>query len=221
MSMLYVDQVASYFRTLCDEDDETWQNAAAVQAALELGEDEYRGIVTLNHPMLMEAEQELTVAGRNYNLATGAIKLLGATASPRMSALLKVARISSASQYPPDFYFKPGKSLDHIHQVTEHYLLKGQSLWFGEDMTGLIRVHFVPVSTVDWSKQTSGNNEYIDDLVEYHDLIALLAHKQYSLRDEAVNTELDLLLQRRRTAFEAHLFMRCQEAALHMGVETW
>ena len=223
MTMLYVDQVASYFRQVCDEDDETWQDATVLALTLGVGEAEFRRIVTQIAPDIFGAEQELTVAGRSYNLATAAVKMLGAdaAAATRLSSLLKVARISTAGQDPPDYYFKPATSLDALHQTTERYLLKGQALWFSDDMTGLVRLHYVPVSPVDRTKQTSGDNEYISDLVEYHDVIALLSHKQYSLRDEAPNPELEQLLARRLGSLEMYLRLRCQEAGLAFGEEPW
>ena len=222
MALTHVEDVADAYRLYVDEDDDTWLSEAHVATALSIGEDEFWGLVSTVDPHYRQARQEITVSGRSYDLAAGAIKLLGASANPRMSRLLKVAAIGSAGQYPPDYFFRGAATENEFHQTADRYMLNGTTLYFNKDINGLVRLHYTPVSTVDWTKQTAGDNEWISDLVEYHDLIALLAVAQYSVRDLSSNAEVDRLLARRKFALETYLRCgRAQEMTNHVAAETY
>tara|TARA_R110000751_G_scaffold63444_3_gene130898 strand:- start:913 stop:1218 length:306 start_codon:yes stop_codon:yes gene_type:complete len=72
-------------------------------------------------------------------------------------------------------------------------MLIGTKLQLSGNRTGKVMVEYVPQSDINWSAPTS----FIDDLTMFHDVIALLAYKQYAIRDGAINQPLMLQLSTR------------------------
>ena len=93
-----------------------------------------------------------------------------------------------------------------MDRLSQRYILGGTVLRFSESQSGeTVRIEYVPVSAVDWTRLTAGDNEFVDDFDAFHDLIALYAYKQYSIRDGAPNPELDGQLARREVELELYL----------------
>ena len=64
----------------------------------------------------------------------------------------------------------------------------GDILW-----TGKVLVEYVPEADINWQAAS----DFIDDLTMFHDVIALLAYKQYAIRDGAINQPLMMQLATR------------------------
>ena len=205
-TLLYVRNVTSLFRAYTDEPDLSFLTSADTQTYLEIGYNEFRQKVTSLAPATYAVDVTITPSGTTYNLATGAVKILGSSpTSARMSRLLS---IRNATPDIDPFIWTGASSKRALQTTYRGYYLEGQLLHFSADTTAPLKVQYVPESTVDWTNSASHENEYIDDLVEFHDIIALLAYKQYAIRDSSTSEQIQRQLSMRMRDLESTLLRR-------------
>lgn len=221
---MYVENVYERFKRYIDEPDQTFVSDAIAQDFLALGYDEFRAIVESIDPYFYATGADLTLSGQQeYDLAMGSVAILGPNVNrPRMSRLLEVLSVNGNGVYP----WTQVSSSRAVRRGERTVQLAGTFLSFSEVVTGTIRLIYSPVSSVDWSKTTAGDNEFIDDLTQFHDVIALLAYEQYAVQDGARNDGIDKLLFRRRAALEDYLQKRAVESTqfvhrIEDGTEGW
>jgi len=207
---MYVEDVYNRFKRYIDEPDQTFVSDAVAQDFLSIGYDEFRAIVESIDPYFYATGVELTLSNQQgYDLATGPDTILGASPNhPRMSRLLEVLSIDGNGVYPWA-QVPSGRARRRGERTVQ---LAGTVLAFSEVVTGTILLIYSPVPNVDWSKTAAGDNEFIDDLTQFHDIIALLAYEQYAVQDGAQNQGIDKLLARRRAALEDYLQKRAVES---------
>lgn len=188
---MYVDEVAATFREYVDENDESWMDAAAVARYLRMAYDDFRKLVGQYDQTVYQFVVDLTLAGvSEYDLgaAASAVRLLGNPAGGLTGARLeRIIEILTKSTPGPAYAQMPWvgvKSLTELSNgVFNTYLFSGTKLTFAYDHTADLRMVYRGIPSVDWTKQTAGQNERIDDLETHHELIALLACKRYFVRD--------------------------------------
>ena len=207
---MFVDGIGDLFRLYCDEDDETFLAAAQVTSALTVGYDQFRRQIVQTDPYSYAARVSISPTSDFYDLADAAnpTRILGASLAPagtrRLYQLLKVVNVDTAGAV--NWYYRGAGSFEEMDRLSQRYILSGTVLRFSEDQSGeTVRIEYVPVSAVDWTQLTAGDNEFVDDFDAFHDLIALYAYKQYSIRDGAPNPELDGQLKRRELELELYL----------------
>jgi hypothetical protein len=206
LSLQYVTGVSSLFRSYCDEPDTTFLTTPDVTQYLELGYNEFREYVSSVAPNTYAIEVTISPTGTSYDLATGAVKLLGATpTTTRMVSLLSV-KSRSSSDDPNASIWSGVSSKRALQTASRGYYLENTTLYFSAQPTGALALYYIPESAVNWAN-TAGN-EWIDDLVQFHDLIALMAYKQYAIRDGAVNEPLVQQMRQRMVALETHIARR-------------
>jgi hypothetical protein len=206
--LLYVVDVTSLFRAYTDEPDLSFLTSADTQTYLEMGYNEFRQKVTSLAPATYAIDVTITPSGTSYNLATGAVKILGANV---LAGDARLARLLSIRNATPDIdpFMWTGVSSKRALQTTYRgYYLEGQLLHFSADTTAPLKIQYVPESKVDWSVNAAGTTEYIDDLVEFHDIIALLAYKQYAIRDSSTSEQIQRQLSMRMRDLESTLLRR-------------
>ena len=121
-----------------------------------------------------------------------------------------------------------------ISNDNNRYCIINKKLFFKYNSSGTYRLWYVPAddfitglagSGVDWTTGiTAGSDVFIDDLHPYHDLIALLAYKQYAIRDGAVSPIIDAQIRDRTKALEDYITQGINLAAnqvVHVQNETW
>jgi hypothetical protein len=80
----------------------------------------------------------------------------------------------------------------------QRYWLDGKILRFSVPVSGQIQIWYLPTQTVNWlSAITSTTQVHVDDLAQFHDIIALLAAEQYYIQQAQPNQMLELQLRRR------------------------
>jgi hypothetical protein len=203
-TLLFVENVADYFRNLIDEPSKTFVDDAIIQSWLAIGADNYYQFITDQNPERFAAQHTATLANaREYDL-TGI--LLGAAAPNRMLQLLRVVRVDASGKI--NQHFQGCNNIDQLDTQEfgiVRYTMQNTKLLFSADITGSIRLDYIPVSTVDWTKTASGDSEFIDDLIPFHDLIALYAAMQYFAADNQPNPMIERLLVARQKAFANHI----------------
>ena len=205
-TLLYVDNVTSLFRAYTDEPDLSFLTSADTQTYLEIGYNEFRQKVTSLAPATYAVDVTITPSGTTYNLATGAVKILGS--APTSARMVRLLSVRNATPDIDPFMWTGVSSKRALQTTYRGYYLEGQLLHLSADTTAPLKVQYVPESAVDWTKTTAGDNEYIDDLVEFHDIIALLAYKQYAIRDSSTSEQIQRQLSMRMRDLESTLLRR-------------
>lgn len=198
---MYVREIASLFRKLVDEQDTSWLTASDVALYLKQGYEEFRRHVTASDRAIYEQHATLAVPSptQMVPLSTGTVKLLGSSVSAGKQRLIRLFEVfpSDANGIPTGSYTaaRTGKEVLGFTPSTASplYYLTGVDLMFSVPISGYITLSYYGESLVDWTKQASGDNEWVDDLTPFHDLIAMYAAKLYSARDGGQNPMLQSL----------------------------
>jgi len=208
--LLYVYQVADLFRSYMDEDDKTFVDDADDLAYwLQMGHNEYRDILSQCDTELFSTFTDITVAATTYDLAGGAVKLAGPPTGAgfvrTLQRLIKVESVNAAGEHTG--WWDPAQSLEELYQRADVFLLKRNLLYFNPAPTGTIRLHYIPVSGTEpavpgtspspnWTHVTLPGGgvtaeDWIDDEVDKHDLIAILAYRQYAIKNGLPHAEVE------------------------------
>jgi len=201
-----VDEVGALLTSYCDEDDTTFLTSGNVQTYLEIAYRRFRAVVQRHDPYFYATRVNISVANADsYDLGTGAVILLGSgvLTGARLVHLVGVERVDASGNWAYDY--KPAADFDELRLLDNGYLLRGSVLHFSLRQTATVRLVYVPAPAVDWSKLSSSDTEFIDDLEPYHDLIALYAYAHYAIRDGAGNPQVDALLARREAELIRYL----------------
>jgi len=201
----YVEDVALYFRELTDEPDQGFMTDAVAQTWLQIGYDHYYQYMVNADPERFIATHLMTLADvRTYSLSG---ILLGAAAPNRLYQLVRVVNINTATGQIGTYMYPVSsrEELDSIERSFNMVLLSAEALFFSANQSGDYRIDYVPVSQVDWTQTTVGDNEWIDDLIPFHDMIALYAALQYFASAGYSNPLVEQLIVVRQQAYKAHL----------------
>jgi len=220
-------EIKQLFRDFTDEADTTFITAANVELYCQIGYDQFRRKVSEYDPFFYTQTFTFDVSSGNVNLSTqapveeAAVFLLGSGATPtaphgKMSQLIRVGSLTTGNRLP-DYWLEGASSEDELINTVRGYLLKGQILNFSEEsLSATVRVDYVPVQNIvgGWAAAAA----FVDDLSEFHDLIALYAYGNYAIRDGAPNPTVDAQLLRREQSLISYLSHgRSQEAANHVS----
>ena len=87
--------------------------------------------------------------------------------------------------------------------VRTRWWLDGTTVRFSSAMTGTFQLWYRPQQSIKWASAIiPGADVYVDDLSQYHDIIGLLAAKQYYIKEGQGNRQLDEQLARRLKKME-------------------
>lgn len=197
---MYVDQVAALFRQYIDEPDRTFVTDADVATYLAQGYAEFRRHVMSVDNNVYVARVTLAYTGSTYDLAdpANAVTIMGAGPLSGGSRLERILQVwAQNTDQLPLVEFRQVRSYPELEEANApywggggfRYMLDGTVLRLSTIPNRPVVVRYVPAPAVDWTRQTSGDNEWIDDLEPFHDLIALLAYAQYAIRDGAESVE--------------------------------
>lgn len=200
-----VTQVRRLFDQFSDEVDRTFVDDTSARDALSRAYAEFRRVVTRGDPWFYVTSVDLVLNGASYDLATGVPSVLGASPTATKMFRENALELLNAAGESKGL-FTPADAVQDVMlpwsttpmQVVGHYMIRNRVLLLDRAVQATVRLWYVPFHTVDWTKDTSGDNEYIDDLDDsFHELIALIAvHAYYNLRDSA---EWELLRVRMET----------------------
>lgn len=235
MSLLYVKDVAALFRSYTNEPDESFLENDHVQLYLGQGFEEFRQVVTdLDADNFLQRVAVNDVGGQSYydlSDTANAVVLVGPdvnltetdniTGQPlRLTRLVRVGRPNTDNNNAyPSRILMPAPSQEALYQdhsganvwggaVGPDYHFDGRVLRFNCGGYTKLYLDVLPMATVDWSKQAASDTEYISEMHQFHDVIALLAFKHYSIRDGESNDALNAALQLRMAQLENHVRFR-------------
>jgi len=190
---MFVDEVAALFRLYVDESDDTFLNAANVTTLLKLAANDRIKLIGMYDNTVFREVVDIVLSNvteYDFALTTNPVRLLGKPVAgltgPRLDRLIEI--VTKQVNVQP-FAYCPWTGVKSLHELTQGnwntYLFAGTKLFFPYTQAATITVVYRPMSSVDWSKQTAGDNERIDDLEQTHELIALLAAQRYFILDSA------------------------------------
>lgn len=198
----YVWQITNYFRKVIDEADQTFMSQADVSQFLETAYDEFRFFVSdidpnryhkvINTPVITLNEFDLSVTSLPFNPILGPL----AADADRMQQMIRVTTIAQGTSPPVGTIYEPVYSYESLISSgftwPNRYMLQGSKLLFQQVPSTDLRIEYIPQSVVDWSNLSQTvppapppNAEWIDDLIQFHDVIALMAAKNYAIADGA------------------------------------
>jgi len=235
--MATIAETQALFRSYIDEPDSSFVTDADIKLYLERGYDEFRHKVMQIDPGIIQSYIGFGISGSYfYDLsdAASAARLLGATvtvngvAASRLVQIIDLAIIRSmtaAAAYTamPSAGSMSGMQPSPLNPVpnaealafsTNAYTLTGNMLSFSEKQTGTLAMQYVAESAIDWA--VGGAGTFIDNLTMFHDIIPLLAYKQYAIRDGAINEPLERQLGARLMDMREYLQTRVQGGAQYV-----
>jgi len=214
-------EVAAKFRQYIDEPDQTFVSDADVEIFLDDGYREFRNLVCDSNPMIYNTIQEVTLAQvRTYDLVNDSPSFLGPSPTADDGRLI---RLNEFNQVNTDgvvtLRFEGLTNPTSMDVVGSSYYLAGTKLMFSRSLTGTFQVNYVPEGAITWTGD--GISAYIDDLVAFHDLIPLLAYKQYAIVDGAENQPLLRQAAIRLGEFKEYLLARAHDGGDYVQYVPW
>jgi len=217
MNVTEIDQL---FISLTNEADQTFLTSANRVLYERSAYDEFRRIIAAVDPMFFITQATYTVtAATILPLSTGATRILGSTPTQApMMQLMDVLNFTGATLLTANFgyRYKAVRSMSELMSVTgapgiagyglgsglePSYLLQDNALWFGRPITDNLMLFYRPYPSqpdnpfgIDWTKHGNADNEFVDDLRDFHPLIAALAMRIYFARDENKKAEAQALI---------------------------
>ena len=239
---MFVNEVADLFRDYCDEPDTTFLTNANVATYLKLGYGQFREVVINANPQFYAISQDISLSNANsYDFATAAVKIMGARANltaPRVHKIVTLYKIDGSGNIV--WFIKPVGNLEQLYQNisdNNRYCLVDIKLHFAYNTSGDYRLWYVPVddysalapalgagSGVDWTGGLAATTTEIDELYQFHDLIALYAYEQYAIRDGGISAHLQAHKKKRIKELEDYVVEGKNLGAnqvVHVQSETW
>jgi len=208
---MLVEEVAALFRSYIDEADQAFVTDAQISIYLAQAYREFVDYVSSIDPRPYALPATLAFAGRFYDLdGANPVVLLGNTATTRAVRFLELWEERTAT-----FVGQPWTrvhSYQELQSTSHSWTIFGNSLHISETRTANMTLWYLPdrsvSAAVDWTQINASDNEWIDDLVGYHDIIALMGYRHYAIRDGSPNYLVDAALDKRLMDLNDYLWNR-------------
>jgi len=178
-------EVATYFRSLVNDPDQSFVTDAELATWLAQSYQEFRRKVSTFDRSIYEVSADLP-APVNNQINLDGVLLGSAPTKPRMERISRVCVTDGGT--PPSIrrVLQPAGSYEALmNRGDAGYWLQNRILWFNSTINSAIRIDYQVYPTVDWVTGISVAN-FIDDIaMEFGDIIALLAYNNYKIKDFA------------------------------------
>ena len=215
-------QVAAKFRQYIDEPDQTFVSDADVETYLDDGSREFRNMVCDINPMIYNTTEQMTFSDErthDLSVSTAAAKsLLGASADAtggRMVRLNTITRVNTSGDVTQRL--AAVSNIQALDVTPSSYYLANTVLRFSSKLTGTFNVDYVPHVDITWTSSTYG----VDNLTPFHDLIALLAYRQYAIVDGAESDPVLRQTATRLREFQEYLQARAFDGYDYVQSVSW
>ena len=217
-------QVTTKFRQYIDAPDQTFVSDADGETYLSDGYREFRNMVCDINPMIYNVTEQMTFSDErthDLSVSTGDAKsLLGATPTApggrmvRLNSINKVNTDGTVTQR-----LEAVSNVTALDVVPSSYYLANTTLRFSSSLTGTFNVNYVPEVTITW---TGGSpSAFIDNLTPFHDLIPLLAYRQYAIVDGAESEPILRQTATRLNEFQEYLQARAFDGYDYVQTVPW
>ncbi len=216
-----VDELVSKFRQYIDEPDQTFVSDADVNTYLDDGYREFRNMVCDINPVIYNVTANITLSSAiSHDLAAVAPKLLGSDAAASPGRLVRLNTIVKRNS--------DGRIVERLEAVSNEqaldvvpcsYYLANTVLRFSSRLTGTYEVNYVPEVNLTWTGDSA--DTFIDNLSPFHDLIALLAYRQYAIIDGAESEPVLRQAATRMSEFKEYLQARAYDGYDYIQTVPW
>ena len=214
-----VAEVAALFKSYVEEADTSWLTDANVATYLGIAYEEFREFVmqycaeiyVTSVDLVLNAQDQYELDGAEPVVIMGDPGVAALTHDRLRSILAIVQQDTGTAILDQRGFVELVTSWRSLIGQSQKAYLAGNTLHLSEPMTRTLTLYYVPHHSVDWTQFPSPADEYIDELFPYHDLIALYAVAQYSVRDGEVKEATRYLIERREKALQAYLARRATE----------
>ena len=226
---MIVSEVTSMFRQYIDEPDQTFITDAMAATMLAQAYREFQWTVLQVDESIYTTNVSLSLSSSaTYDLAdpANAVRVFGADANLTQPRLIKLVSLSTTnSDGTINTPMTPVTTRGSLSSTSDSYHLDGTFLRFSSPLTITLQLTYFPEPTatgavpgpgsgyVDWTAGAS----FIDNLSLFHDVIALLATKQYFILDGAINEPLVFQLQKRTADLIEYLNSRNYNGAQYVS----
>ena len=206
MSLKYCEQVAGLFRSLIDDPDRTFFSDNEMVYALDQGYAEFRRIVSQQMPEIYEKKISSFITGKEWDLDG---ILFGPT--PTKGNADRIDRIEVVDGEDGNFqsFLMPAAAPEQMQPLfswRNMWMIQGRKVHFSYEVNMWLRLTYLPESDVNWAAGiVPGSNVYIDDLIQFHDLIAILAARWYFIKDFSTNPQFEAHAQKRMQDLKEYL----------------
>ena len=190
---MQTDEIYNFFRSLIDEDDTTFLTEDQANTMLKEAYSEFRDIVNTIEPDVYSTQDFITLQNTDvYDLTIAdplnGNKYLGATATngKRIARLVRIGTVDSQASNKIQFWLTPVPNVEDLSG--DDYARQGNKIVFGYEYNRTFRMEYVPHHTATFGP---AGGAFLDDLDQFHPLIALIAAKYYEIRDGAESAALE------------------------------
>jgi len=216
-----VTEVRDLFRQYIDEPDSTFVTDAMVATMLARAYDEFRRLVMEVDDTVFTYEVTISpVSSSTYDLDGGAVKVFGADTNLTDPRMMKLIALHTTTDTLINTPLEPVTGPQSLAHISGGFYLDGTTVKFSEKRSGDLVLRYFPQYVapgggvaanasngyIDWT--VGGAGSFIDNLSMFHDLVALLAAKQYFIMDGAVNEPLAMQLNARNDDMARYLTER-------------
>ena len=208
-------QVAAKFRQYIDEPDQTFVSDADVETYLDDGYREFRNMVCDINPMIYNATQEVTLSDvREYDLDPVFMGANPTATNGRLVRLNSVVKVDSSGLVTERF--GAVSNVRALEVTPSSYYLSGTILKFTRKLTGTYTVEYAPEGAITWT-----STGFLDNLTPFHDLVALLAYRQYAIVDGAESAPILRQTATRLKEFQEYLQARAFDGYDYVQSVPW
>lgn len=194
-------EIANYFRALADEPDLTFLDNTQLGTLLGAAYSEFRRMVMAQDTSYYEISYN-TVAPNASSLDLNNILLGQTPTQPRLERIVRIALTDGGT--PPTIrrILRPAPTLEALIGGSTFgdmgYFLQNRTLQFNLQVVNPLQIQYVAADSTNWVAGVTAPT-YVDDLVatEWGDLIALLAMRQFAIKDFASNPPMSEQLNKR------------------------
>ena len=217
-------EVTTKFRQYIDEPDQTFVSDADVETYLNDGYREFRNMVCDINPMIYNVTEQMTFTNErthNLQLSTADAKsLLGQSPqgpNGRMVRLNSINKVDADGNITQRL--EAVSNVQALDVVPGSYYLANTILRFSSRLTGTYDVNYAPEGSLTWTG--GGASTFIDNLTPFHDLIPLLAYRQYAIVDGAESEPILRQTATRLKEFQEYLQARAFDGYDYVQSVPW
>ena len=217
-------EVTTKFRQYIDEPDQTFVSDADVNTYLDDGYREFRNMVCDINPMIYNVTEQMPFSSErthDLSVSTADAKSLLGQSPPGPSG--RMVRLNSINKVGTDGNvtqrLEAVSNVQALDVVPGSYYLANTVLRFSSSLTGTYNINYVPEVNLTWTGGAA--SAFIDNLTPFHDLIPLLAYRQYAIVDGAESEPILRQTATRLREFQEYLQARAFDGYDYIQSVPW
>ena len=205
-------QIAQYMRRLVDDPGVVRLPYSLQATMLEIAYEEFRNLAPWE---VWERHYDPPLLTGVYNVdLDGILFYTDAGIAPSEALASRLTRVVLVDPNTGGILgtFQPATSWETLGQIPnasaamlsnyawtgQRYWLDGKILRFSVPVSGQVQIWYLPTNTINWQSAIQSTTPvFVDNLTQFHDIIALLAAEQYYIQQAQPNNVLELQLRRR------------------------